>query len=143
MALLDLHHVTIKARDLEETERFYVEILGMEKVARPEFDFPGAWLQMGRTMFHLMGGYMAVDDQGRFEEGGAAVDHIAMLAKGYDEMKARLLAHGLKVSESIITSPPLWQLFVDDPNGVRLEMNFNSSEEPEDARGPDVGSPRA
>ena len=59
MPLSDLHHVALKTQDLAASEQFYTEVLGMEKVDRPDFDFPGAWLQMGQTMFHLMAGYAA------------------------------------------------------------------------------------
>ena len=40
MPILDLHHVALKTRDLSASERFYTESLGMEKVQRPDFDFP-------------------------------------------------------------------------------------------------------
>jgi catechol 2,3-dioxygenase-like lactoylglutathione lyase family enzyme len=136
MPLLDMHHVAIKNRDLEATERFYVDVLGMRKVARPDFDFPGAWLQMGTTMFHLMGGDMAVNPKGEFEEGSAAVDHIALQARDFDSMKARLLAHNLEYTENEIREFGIWQLFVSDPNGVRIELNFDARQEPAGAKGP-------
>ena len=63
MPLLDLHHVAIKSKNLEETVKFYRDVLGMEQVERPEFPFPGAWLQMGETMFHIYGGGPRQDPQ--------------------------------------------------------------------------------
>ena len=71
MPLSDLHHVALKTQDLAASEQFYVEVLGMEKVDRPEFDFPGAWLQMGETMFHLMAGYAARGPDGETYRGSA------------------------------------------------------------------------
>ena len=56
MPLLDLHHVALKSQNLDETVKFYTGVLGMHQVERPEFSFPGAWLQMGETMFHIYGG---------------------------------------------------------------------------------------
>ena len=69
MPILDLHHVALKTRDLSVSEQFYIEALGMEKVKRPDFDFPGAWLQMGQTMFHLMAGYAARGANGELYDG--------------------------------------------------------------------------
>lgn len=137
MPLLDLHHVAVKTADLDATERFYVDVLGMRKVTRPDFDFPGAWLQMGSTMFHFMAGWAALDDDGKFRPGGAAVHHIALEARGFDDMKARLKEFGLPVSENDIPVPGIWQLFVQDPNGLTIEMNFDTGQEPEGSRGPE------
>ena len=48
-----IDHVTIIASDLEATRKFYVDGLGMEEVARPDFDFPGSWFQAGATQIHV------------------------------------------------------------------------------------------
>ena len=64
MPLLDLHHVAIKSKNLEDTVAFYTDVLGMEQVERPDFPFPGAWLQMGETMFHIYGGDAAKTHNG-------------------------------------------------------------------------------
>lgn len=136
MPLLDLHHVAIKAPDLQATERFYVEVLGMQKVERPDFDFPGAWLQMGATMFHLMGGYTARAADGSLPSGSAAVDHLAIRASGFDQMRDKIEAAGLEYAENEITDFKLWQLFVHDPNGVQIELNFDASAEPAGSEGP-------
>lgn len=67
MPLLDLHHVAIKSKNLEETVAFYTDVLGMERVERPDFPFPGAWLQMGETMFHIYGGDAAKTHNGNYK----------------------------------------------------------------------------
>jgi catechol 2,3-dioxygenase-like lactoylglutathione lyase family enzyme len=136
MPTLDIHHVAIKAVDLEATERFYTEVLGMTRVARPNFDFPGTWLQMGATMFHLMSGYAARAADGSAPHGSAAVDHLALRALGFDEMKARIESAGLDYSENEIPGFGIWQLFMTDPNGIRIELNFDASREPAGSRGP-------
>jgi catechol 2,3-dioxygenase-like lactoylglutathione lyase family enzyme len=47
-----IDHITLVVADLEATRDFYVNILGMEEVPRPAFDFPGAWFQAGSTQIH-------------------------------------------------------------------------------------------
>mgnify|MGYP001460320780 CR=1 FL=1 len=92
MPLLDLHHVAIKSKDLDETEKFYTKVLGMKKVARPQFKFPGVWLKMAETMFHIYGGDAAKTHAGNYKYNVASspVDHIALRAKGFDKMRSRI-----------------------------------------------------
>ena len=137
MPVVDIHHVAIKTRDVDKTVRFYNEVLGTHSVHRPDFGFPGAWLQMGSTMFHLYGGKAAESRDGSVATGGAAVDHIALTAHDFDAMRQVLATHRLDWRENNIPSAGLWQLFVHDPNGVLIELNFPTKEEPKQAKGPD------
>ena len=40
-------HITLIAADLEATRHFYVDLLGLQQVPRPNFPFPGMWFQLG------------------------------------------------------------------------------------------------
>ena len=136
MPLSDLHHVALKTKDLAASEEFYVEVLGMEKVDRPEFDFPGAWLQMGETMFHLMAGYAARGPDGETYRGSGAVDHLAIKAQGFDTMREKFESSGVRYKENNIRDFGIWQLFVNDPDGVIIELNFQRADEPQGSKGP-------
>jgi catechol 2,3-dioxygenase-like lactoylglutathione lyase family enzyme len=48
-----INHVSINARDLAESVDFYVELLGAEPIATPNFGLPVQWLALGRTQLHL------------------------------------------------------------------------------------------
>ena len=61
MPAIDLHHLAIKTDDLDATVAFWNGIVGSHSVERPDFDFPGAWLQFGTTMIHLYGGDAATN----------------------------------------------------------------------------------
>ena len=39
-----LDHFNIRTRNLADTVRFYEDVLGLDKGARPNFAFPGAWM---------------------------------------------------------------------------------------------------
>lgn len=138
MPLLDLHHVAIKSKDLDETVKFYTEVLGMEQVERPEFPFPGAWLQMGETMFHIYGGGPAKTHNGnyKYSQKASPVDHIALRAKGFDEMKKTFIKKKCEWRQMNIPDFKLWQLFVLDPSGVIIELNFDATKEPKGSKGP-------
>jgi catechol 2,3-dioxygenase-like lactoylglutathione lyase family enzyme len=48
-----INHVSINARDLQESTDFYVELLGAEPIPTPNFGIPVQWLALGRTQLHL------------------------------------------------------------------------------------------
>ena len=138
MPLIDLHHVAIKSKDLAATEKFYTKVLGMKKVERPEFKFPGVWLEMGETMFHIYGGDAAKTHAGdyKYNQGSAPVDHVALRAKGFDKMKEVCKKHRCTWRQFDIPDFKLWQLFVQDPSGVIVELNFDATKEPRGSKGP-------
>lgn len=137
MPALDIHHVAIKTDDVDATVAFYNDVIGSRSVARPDFDFPGAWLQLGETMFHICGGWAAENKDGAIDRGGAAIDHIALAARDFDGMKNRVEDAGLDWRQNEVAEAGLWQLFVHDPNGVLIELNFPIDKEPDGAAGPD------
>ena len=50
-----LDHFNIRTRNLADTVRFYEDVLGLEKGARPNFAFPGAWMYSeGKAVVHLV-----------------------------------------------------------------------------------------
>jgi catechol 2,3-dioxygenase-like lactoylglutathione lyase family enzyme len=53
MRALALNHVSVPARDLVASERFYCEVLGMERLPSPNFGFPTRWLRLGDLQVHL------------------------------------------------------------------------------------------
>ena len=56
MPIKDLHHIAIKCKSnkLKEPKEFYTKVLGMALAEHPDLGFPGAWLDMDGTVFHLM-----------------------------------------------------------------------------------------
>lgn len=48
-----INHVSINALELEESVGFYVELLGAERIATPNFGIPVQWLALGRTQLHI------------------------------------------------------------------------------------------
>lgn len=137
MPATDLHHLAIKAKDLDATVAFWNEVVGSHSVERPDFGFPGAWLQFGTTMIHLYAGETATNPDGGYDRGSAAIDHVALSAHGFDEMRRLLTDKGLDWRQMDIPSFSLWQLFVHDPNGILVELNFDATREPAESVGPD------
>jgi catechol 2,3-dioxygenase-like lactoylglutathione lyase family enzyme len=121
LALGHIEHFLVLSDDTDRTRDFYVRVLGLVPGERPPLPFPGYWLYLGDVPA------VHVADRAAYEAhvqsaGGGAVDHIAFSASGYDELKARLAECGVNAAENEIPGV-MRQLFLVDPNGVRLELN--------------------
>ena len=140
---LTLNHYSIRTTDLDASRRFYAEVLGLSVGPRPEFPFPGLWMyrgdhaDMANAVVHIIG-IDHTDPQGlkqylgdRAEAslaGSGAVDHIAFYADGLAAMLAHLQAQGVPFRERSVPSVGLHQVFLDDPCGVMIELNYPAAE---------------
>jgi catechol 2,3-dioxygenase-like lactoylglutathione lyase family enzyme len=127
MALEALEHYTVNCIDLEATRDFYRDVLGLTDGFRPKLGFAGYWLYAGDVpVVHLLGPDGVQPENRTAEQGGdtGSLDHIAFRGKDAQATIAKLKAHGLKFRENEIREINLHQVFVQDPNGVMVEMNF-------------------
>ncbi len=125
MGLKRIEHYNIHTTKLAETVAFYSDVLGMKAGDRPPFTFPGAWIYLGDTpVLHLVD----VSGERKFERAGqhgtGALDHIAFEAVGLEEMRAQLKRQGVAHQERIVPRTGITQVFVEDPNGLTLELNY-------------------
>jgi catechol 2,3-dioxygenase-like lactoylglutathione lyase family enzyme len=135
MGVSRLEHVNIRCNRLAATIAFYTDVIGLTVGPRPAFPFGGAWLYCGDTaVVHLVD---AADHPGSWtgtlERGGdtagpgtGAFDHVAFHGEDFDGMKAKLVAAGLKFRDRIVPGNGLRQIFVPDPEGVMVELNFDA-----------------
>jgi catechol 2,3-dioxygenase-like lactoylglutathione lyase family enzyme len=120
-----MNHFTILTDDLEKTLAFYAEHLGLKPGARPPFNFPGAWLYAtggGDPILHIVAGI----DKHRLVKG--VIDHMAFtgrdLAATVQKLKEKSISYELRKLPSYGT----WQLFFHDPNGAKVEIDFDPVE---------------
>ncbi len=119
MAIGRLDHYTINVRDVDASVAFYTDALGLAKGERPPFDFPGAWLYCGeRPVVHLIGGKAGGGP------GTGSLDHVAFQASDLAEFTARLGALEVPFDERNVPDSELHQVFVEDPDGITIEINF-------------------
>jgi catechol 2,3-dioxygenase-like lactoylglutathione lyase family enzyme len=122
-----LDHFNIRTRNLGETVRFYEDILGLENGPRPNFAFPGAWLySQGQAVVHLVD--ISPTDEAQKPDSGV-VHHVAFVAQGFHRMKEQLRAKGFPFEAREVPGGDLWQIFVHDPNGVMIELNYEMAKE--------------
>jgi catechol 2,3-dioxygenase-like lactoylglutathione lyase family enzyme len=123
VAVLRLEHVTIRCAQLARTRAFYVDLIGLYEGARPDFSFRGHWLYLDDTpVIHLV----VAADTGGLPDGAAgtgAFDHVAFRGEDFAAMQAKFQAAGIAFRQSDVPGG-LKQLFVRDPEGVLVEINF-------------------
>lgn len=113
-----LNHVSVSARDLEESTRFYEDLLGMERIPTPNFGGKVQWLRVGTQQLHL-----AERDQnpGPFNHFGITVDDFPQVYYKAREMgifEDRMQGYHLcELPDGKV------QLYLHDPAGNVLEVN--------------------
>jgi catechol 2,3-dioxygenase-like lactoylglutathione lyase family enzyme len=132
MTVQALEHVTIRCAQLGRTRDFYVELMGLAEGPRPDFPFRGHWLYLGAVpVVHLV---EAADNGGAWglpivipsaDDSTGAFDHVAFRGDDFVTMKNRLMAAGTTFKERVVPGGRLSQLFVPDPEGVLVEINFH------------------
>jgi len=133
MTVRALDHVNLRVADVAATVAFYQDLLGM--TATPP---PGAsdvsrsvWLcdGAGRAVIHASDARMRTPtgEGGAAKHGSGVVDHVALECTAYDDMDARLTAAGCDLRRNTVPQISLRQLFLVDPDGVLVELNFRES----------------
>src|SRR4029077_9874071 len=113
-----MDHITIATPKLEETRRFFVEVLGLKEGSRPDVGITGYWLYAGeRSIVHLFG-----LEEGR-SQAAAALDHFAFQLSDLGDMKRRLEEHRVPYQEFALPGSGRVQLVTKDPNGVTVELS--------------------
>lgn len=118
-----LDHVTIVVKDLAATRRFYVDILGMEEVARPAFSFQGQWFQAGATLIHTILEYEGSGRAGMAAERNTRGHHFAFLVPDASVAERRMVEFGVPIASPVKIRPDgAAQVFVNDPDGHLIEL---------------------
>ena len=121
MGVEAFQHVNTRSSDVERTRDFYVDVIGLAVGDRPPFPFKGYWLYLdGQPVLHLV--QRAPGD--RHHEGTGNLDHVAFRAIDYDGMRQRLAERGLPFREAVVPRDGTRQIFVKDPDGLTIELNF-------------------
>jgi len=126
MPLHGLDHALVLTDDLEATRDFYCDVLGFEPGERPTLPFPGYWLYLdGVPCLHVAerAAFEAQLDRMGLARANGPVDHLAFDAGDLEAVLARLDAAGVRSVSNDVPTAGMRQLFLDDPNGVRIEVN--------------------
>ncbi len=150
MEIKRIDHYSIRTLDVEASRKFYTEIIGLKVGPRPPFDFPGLWLYDGEPpvdldhaagnygIVHVMGvdrsnpqsliEYMGGADPDTLKGDTGAFDHVAFSVTGRAGMLERCRRNNVSFFERAVPVLGLHQVFIKDPNGLTIELNFPASE---------------
>jgi catechol-2,3-dioxygenase len=128
MPVTGLNHYNLRApRDLLEALRlFYCEVVGLQPGERPPFDSFGYWLYAGdQAILHLS---EARPGEQRASSAVNTFDHAAFNCTGRREAEAHLVRCGVPYRTAVVPMTGQVQLFLQDPAGNGIELNFNAGD---------------
>jgi catechol 2,3-dioxygenase-like lactoylglutathione lyase family enzyme len=138
MPVSHIEHFLIAADDVDATRDWYARVLGMRSGPHPDFGFPVHWMYVndGDVVHIGPSAKHAGDIQKKYlgrtsQDSGAgtgAVDHIAFRATGLRAMLEHLRREKIAFSQRRANGQALFQLFLYDPNGIKIELNYAAEE---------------
>ncbi len=138
MPVSHIEHFLVAADDIDATRDWYARVLGMRSGPHPDFGFPVHWMYLGEIdVVHIGPSAKAANENqrkylGRTSQGEGtgtgAIDHIAFRASGLREMIEHLRREKIDFRERRANGQALFQLFFHDPNGIKIELNFDGAE---------------
>ena len=141
MKIKKLDHVSISTDQLEDTKKFYCDLLGLKVGHRPKLKSSGYWLYSGEeAIIHLVETGSNLDQEFAFFDdkktarslGNPEIsdlnetgmdDHIAMTVEQSAGLVKHMQESDVKYWDRLIADRELYQIFVRDPNGVIIELN--------------------
>ena len=116
MDIEELNHVAIYVKDVEKSSRFYLDVLSLELIPRPAFDFPGAWFRLGTSQeLHLIGNR-------REELSLHKRHHFALKVKSAKDAEEQLKKKGVSYTGPKARPDGATQIFIQDPDGYYIEL---------------------
>lgn len=124
MPVTGLDHINFHGpRELLDRMRdFYRDAIGLVEGPRPAFSRYGHWLYAGSLpVVHLID---LKEGEPRDLKAVNSFDHVAFSATDATEVEARLTALGVPYRVTSLPDMPVRQIFVQDPAGNRVELQF-------------------
>ena len=123
--IVGMNHFTVIAQDPQQTLDFYTGLLGLKEGPRPDLGFAGAWLYPEGGTHAILHLYF---DRPVPSQRAGVIDHMAFSGRDLKAVKARFDERGLKYDLRRQAGAGTWQLFTFDPNGAKVELDFEPSE---------------
>ena len=131
MTVNGLDHINIQATDVAATAQFFADVLGLRAGASAGGGDRAklTWMfdAAGRALVHIATPetLSVIGHTVSGGRGSGSLHHVAFDCSGHDAMTARLEAMGLGYRSNAVPAVGLRQLFVAEPNGILLELNFH------------------
>jgi extradiol dioxygenase family protein len=121
--ILSINHIQLVAeKDLViQLRNFYCDVVGLTEGFRPAFERFGFWLYIkDKDVLHLI---TPKEGDGRSPQ-KASFDHVAFKTDDYQGVLKKLKTLDIPFEEKPIPGMTAHQIFLKDPAGNRVELNF-------------------
>ena len=121
--ILSINHIQLVAeKDLViQLRDFYCNVVGLTEGFRPAFERFGFWLYIGdKDVLHLI---TPKEGDGRSLQ-KSSFDHVAFKTGHYQDVLKKLKILNISFEEKSIPGMSAHQIFLKDPAGNRVELNF-------------------
>ena len=122
--ILSINHIQLVAeKDLViQLRNFYCDVVGLTEGFRPAFERFGFWLYIGdKDVIHLI--TPKEGDSRSLQK--SSFDHVAFKTGDYESVLKKLNALNISFEEKPIPGMAAHQIFLRDPAGNRVELNFD------------------
>ena len=130
MGAVRINHVSIAARDLEESVRFYEEVFAMERIPSPTFDMPVQWLRVGDLQLHLF----------LYDGTAPARHHLGITVDDFDAAYQAVKGRTSDIAGWQLVELPSRQvqLYFRDPSDNLVELNWPDADTLDRSRYPEL-----
>ncbi len=118
-AARSLNYVSIVAKNLEESVRFYEEVFGLERIPTPNFGYAVQWLRVGDLQLHI---FERPEEARRSAHFALTVDDLLTV---YEKARARGCSDGETFAHHLVQLPSgNVPLDARDPAGNLIEVDW-------------------
>ena len=124
--ILSINHIQLVAeKDLViQLRDFYCDVVGLTEGFRPVFERFGFWLYIkDKDVLHLI---TPKEGDGRSLH-KSSFDHVAFKTANYQDVLKKLQSLSIPFEEKPIPDMKAHQIFLRDPAGNRVELNFDNN----------------
>jgi len=122
--ILSINHIQLVAEKslVIKLRDFYCDVVGLAEGFRPDFERFGFWLYIGKEdVVHLITPKEGDDRSSQ----KSSYDHVAFKAGNYLDVLQKIKSLNIPFEEKPIPGMTAHQIFLRDPAGNRVELNFD------------------
>lgn len=117
MKTTQLDHVALHVADVPASCAFYQNVLRLEPIPRPAFDFPGAWFRLGQSQeLHLIG------NRNQTVHSHHRGNHFALMVDDMDAWEDHFQHLAVEYLPRRTRPDGAFQIYIPDPDGHHVEM---------------------